>query len=218
MKRCTNNPDLPHAVLNTTLKPYWGHLPPSPISIKTWDGSRCDEENMERSEKSLDFCCDLRWTNNRYLHYDKESGIDFWNSCKTSILPIDYIVCHHLRERSALSRSCTDHLCALAPFQFQIASASKSITLSLQPVAGKQPHNCTNVMWQKYYYQILEQLLSIKYSWCIYTKISAKLASLYLLISELWCNRKTNIHAVRTSGEKFISSLHCVAKKEKSLS
>ena len=28
--------------------------------------------------------------------------------------------------------------------------------------------------------------------------------------------RKTNIHAVRTSGEKFISSLHCVAKKEKS--
>ena len=30
------------------------------------------------------------------------------------------------------------------------------------------------------------------------------------------CNRKTNIHAVRTSGEKFISSLHCVAKKEKS--
>ena len=29
-------------------------------------------------------------------------------------------------------------------------------------------------------------------------------------------NRKTNIHAVRTSGEKFISSLHCVAKKEKS--
>ena len=24
------------------------------------------------------------------------------------------------------------------------------------------------------------------------------------------------IHAVRTSGEKFISSLHCVAKKEKS--
>jgi len=29
-------------------------------------------------------------------------------------------------------------------------------------------------------------------------------------------NRKTNIHAVRTSGEKFISSLHCDAKKEKS--
>ena len=29
-------------------------------------------------------------------------------------------------------------------------------------------------------------------------------------------NRKTNIHAVRTSGDKFISSLHCVAKKEKS--
>ena len=29
-------------------------------------------------------------------------------------------------------------------------------------------------------------------------------------------HRKTNIHAVRTSGEKFISSLHCVAKKEKS--
>ena len=28
--------------------------------------------------------------------------------------------------------------------------------------------------------------------------------------------RKTNIHAVKTSGEKFISSLHCVAKKEKS--
>jgi len=31
-----------------------------------------------------------------------------------------------------------------------------------------------------------------------------------------WGNRKTNIHVVRTSGEKFISSLHCVAKKEKS--
>ena len=29
-------------------------------------------------------------------------------------------------------------------------------------------------------------------------------------------NRQTNIHAVRTSGEKFISSLHCVVKKEKS--
>ena len=29
-------------------------------------------------------------------------------------------------------------------------------------------------------------------------------------------NRKTNIHAVRTSGEKFIRSLNCVAKKEKS--
>ena len=29
-------------------------------------------------------------------------------------------------------------------------------------------------------------------------------------------NRKTNIYAVRTSGEKFISSLHCDAKKEKS--
>ena len=28
--------------------------------------------------------------------------------------------------------------------------------------------------------------------------------------------RKTNIHAVRTSSEKFISSLHCVVKKEKS--
>ena len=29
-------------------------------------------------------------------------------------------------------------------------------------------------------------------------------------------NRKTDIHAVRTSGEKFIRSLNCVAKKEKS--
>ena len=29
-------------------------------------------------------------------------------------------------------------------------------------------------------------------------------------------HRKTNIHAVRTSGEEFISSLHCDAKKEKS--
>ena len=35
-------------------------------------------------------------------------------------------------------------------------------------------------------------------------------------IKEGQLNRKTNIHAVRTSGEKFISSLHCVAKKEKS--
>ena len=29
-------------------------------------------------------------------------------------------------------------------------------------------------------------------------------------------NGSAVIHAVRTSGEKFISSLHCVAKKEKS--
>ena len=39
---------------------------------------------------------------------------------------------------------------------------------------------------------------------------------LYLEFVASDINRKTNIHAVRTSGEKFLSSLHCDAKKEKS--